>query len=245
MNLCLAGKKHNYEPHIWTPYHHKSFPETHDGSIRIHEHGSFFGLVPDTIFGRFKGILAYIRSIICTLWLALFNQYEYSVVVADQVSVVLPILRFFGYRTIFYCHFPDKLLAGSRQNLLKIMYRFVIDLVEEISLIFANKIYVNSEYTKDIFYKNFKILKRFGVNVEVLYPALDFSQFDKEITETEGIKKMKTEINGKYFFSLNRYERKKNINLAIKAFSHMIKKHREKSNSIKLVIAGGYDPKVI
>jgi alpha-1,3/alpha-1,6-mannosyltransferase len=125
------------------------------------------------------------------------------------------------------------------------MYRFIIDLVEEISLIFANKIYVNSEYTKDIFYKNFKILKRFGVNVEVLYPALDFSQFDKEITETEGIKKMKAEINGKYFFSLNRYERKKNINLAIKAFSHLIKKHLEKSNSIKLVIAGGYDPKVI
>jgi alpha-1,3/alpha-1,6-mannosyltransferase len=56
---------------------------------------------------------------------------------------------------------------------------------------------------------------------------------------------MKAEINGKYFFSLNRYERKKNINLAIKAFSHMIKKHPEKSNSIKLVIAGGYDPKVI
>jgi alpha-1,3/alpha-1,6-mannosyltransferase len=26
VNLCIAGKKHNYEPHIWTPYHHKSFP---------------------------------------------------------------------------------------------------------------------------------------------------------------------------------------------------------------------------
>ena len=138
--------------------------------------------MPDTVFGRFKGILAYIRSVICALWLVFFNQYEYSVVVADQVSVVLPILKVFGYRTIFYCHYPDKLLSGSRKNPLKVLYRFVIDLVEEISLIFADKIYVNSEFTKDVFYSNFKILKKLGVQVEVLYPALDFSQFDKEIT---------------------------------------------------------------
>jgi alpha-1,3/alpha-1,6-mannosyltransferase len=36
VNLCLAAKKHGYEPHIHTPYHHKSFPETHDGTIIIH-----------------------------------------------------------------------------------------------------------------------------------------------------------------------------------------------------------------
>lgn len=26
VNLCLAGRKHGYEPHIFTPYHHQSFP---------------------------------------------------------------------------------------------------------------------------------------------------------------------------------------------------------------------------
>jgi alpha-1,3/alpha-1,6-mannosyltransferase len=113
--------------------------------------------------------------------LVFFNQYEYSVVVADQVSVVLPILRIFGYRTIFYCHYPDKLLSGSRKNPLKVIYRFFIDLVEELSLLFANKIYVNSEFTRDVFYNNFKILKKFKIQVEVLYPALDFSQFDQNI----------------------------------------------------------------
>jgi len=56
---------------------------------------------------------------------------------------------------------------------------------------------------------------------------------------------MKSEINGKYFFSLNRYERKKNINLAIEAFSLLLKNHPEATNQIKLVIAGGYDPKVM
>ena len=130
VNLCLAAKKHNYQPHIYTPYHHKSFPETHDGTIYIHEHGSFFGLIPDTIFGRLKGLLAYIRCIICTIWLILFNQYDHTTVVADQVSVVLPLLRIFGYRTIFYCHYPDKLLSGSKHSFLKKIYRFVIDTVE-------------------------------------------------------------------------------------------------------------------
>jgi alpha-1,3/alpha-1,6-mannosyltransferase len=144
VNLCIAAKKHGYEPSIYTPYHHKSFPETHDGTIKIFEHGSFFGIIPDCIFGKLKGIFAYIRCIICTIWLILFNQANYSAVVADQVSVVLPLLRLFGYKTIFYCHYPDKLLAGKRQNILKKIYRFVIDLVEEISLLFAQKIYVNS-----------------------------------------------------------------------------------------------------
>ncbi len=53
---------------------------------------------------------------------------------------------------------------------------------------------------------------------------------------------MKKQINSKYFFSLNRYERKKNINLAIEAFADLLSKHEIKD--LKLVIAGGYDPKV-
>jgi alpha-1,3/alpha-1,6-mannosyltransferase len=36
VNLCLAAKANGYEPHIFTPRHHQSFPETHDGTIIIH-----------------------------------------------------------------------------------------------------------------------------------------------------------------------------------------------------------------
>lgn len=36
VNLCLAVKNYEYEPHIFTPYHHQSFPETHDGTIIVH-----------------------------------------------------------------------------------------------------------------------------------------------------------------------------------------------------------------
>ena len=159
VNLCLAARAFEYEPHIFTPYHHQSFPETHDGTIIVHQHGSFFGLFPPTILGRFKGLLAYIRCILCTIWLILNQRKEYEVVVADQVSVVLPILRLFGIKTIFYCHYPDKLLAGKR-NWAKKIYRYLIDLVEEISLLCAHKIYVNSLYTQSVFYSNFPILRK-------------------------------------------------------------------------------------
>jgi len=55
------------------------------------------------------------------------------------------------------------------------------------------------------------------------------------------------QIQAKYFFSLNRYERKKNINLALEAYSDLISEHPELKSGkdrVKLVIAGGYDLKV-
>ena len=101
----------------------------------------------------------------------------FDVVVADQVSVVLPLLKLFGIKTIFYCHYPDKLLSG-RRNILKKVYRFFIDLFEELSLLCADKIYVNSKYTQEVFYSNFSILKKRNVETTVLYPSIDLSKFD-------------------------------------------------------------------
>lgn len=103
--------------------------------------------------------MAYIRTLVCALWLICYDG-GYKAVVCDQVSFVLPFLRLAGHNTIFYCHFPDKLLAGNRSNILKKIYRFFLDFTEELSLLFAKKIYVNSEFTKEIFYKHFKLIKK-------------------------------------------------------------------------------------
>ena len=57
---------------------------------------------------------------------------------------------------------------------------------------------------------------------------------------------MTSELKGKrniVFTSLNRYERKKNIPLAIKAFHKYLQNESDYRNEI-LVIAGGYDPRV-
>ena len=84
---------------------------------------------------------------------------NFDVFIVDQLSVCVPILRWFGQtRVVFYCHFPDKLLAGGRevevdnvgrsdmnpreakdrvqkkgQGLLKQLYRLPFDKLEEIT----------------------------------------------------------------------------------------------------------------
>lgn len=35
VNLCLGVIDHGYSAHIFTPYHHQSFPETHNGTISV------------------------------------------------------------------------------------------------------------------------------------------------------------------------------------------------------------------
>lgn len=82
---------------------------------------------------------------------------SFDIFIVDQLSVCVPILRWFGQtRVVFYCHFPDKLLAGGRevevdtvgrsdmnpreakdkvekkgQGLLKRLYRLPFDRLEE------------------------------------------------------------------------------------------------------------------
>lgn len=79
--------------------------------------------------------------------------------------------------------------------------------------------------------------------VEILYPALDFRQFDENdsITDPKEEQEFKQITAKKYFFSLNRYERKKDIGLAIQAYADLAKKDKKFAEEYNLVIAGGYD----
>ena len=73
---------------------------------------------------------------------------------------------------------------------------------------------------------------------KVLYPSIDLSQFD---LQTSGVHKLLPNIKNSdvVITSLNRYERKKDIPLALRACSLI-----DLSNVV-LVIAGGYDERVI
>ena len=57
----------------------------------------------------------------------------------------------------------------------------------------AHLIVVNSEFTNQIFKQSFKLLNYLKVNPAVLYPAVDFSKFDKTQANSEGLDKL---ING-------------------------------------------------
>lgn len=79
---------------------------------------------------------------------------------------------------------------------------------------------------------------------EVLYPSLDFRAFDINVNLDVGIPESANPV----FLSINRYERKKNLMLALEALSELktmlMPTDQELWNSVHLIMAGGYDPRV-
>ena len=80
-------------------------------------------------------------------------------------------------------------------------------------------------------------------NPSVLYPSLNTEWFDDMATKVELENKDTAAVT---FLSINRYERKKNIELAIKAFERLLQRNKGKvgEKDLKLIIAGGYDQNV-
>ncbi len=126
------------------------------GSFLVTVYGAF---LPRHIFYRFHALCAYLRCIFVALCV-LFMWPSFDVILADQVSVVVPLLKLkkstkvcilisykplFGIsesllfhaphsfaQVVFYCHFPDLLLA-QHTTVLRRIYRKPIDFIEEIT----------------------------------------------------------------------------------------------------------------
>ncbi|KAF2561976.1 hypothetical protein F2Q70_00016431 [Brassica cretica] len=79
------------------------------GSIfQVTVDGSF---LPRHIFYRLHAVCAYLRCLFVALCV-LLEWSSFDVVLADQVSVVVPLLKLKrSSKVVFYCHFPDLLLA--------------------------------------------------------------------------------------------------------------------------------------
>jgi len=60
------------------------------------------------------------------------DQEKFDIIIVDQLSVSIPLLRLTGAKIFFYCHFPDKLLT-TRTSLLKKLYRLPVDFIEELT----------------------------------------------------------------------------------------------------------------
>ncbi|KAH0659843.1 hypothetical protein KY290_029408 [Solanum tuberosum] len=228
MELASLGHK----VHIFTSHHDKNrcFEETLSGVFDITVYGAF---LPRHIFYRLHAVCAYLRCMFVALCL-LFMWPSFDIILADQVSVVVPILKLKkSAKVVFYCHFPDLLLA-QRTTILRRIYRKPIDFIEEITTGMADLILVNSRFTASTFASTFKNLDARGIKPAVLYPAVNVDQFEKP----DAIK-----LN---FLSINRFERKKNIELAISAFAmvhaHEVHDHQGVNmNDVSLTVAGGFD----
>jgi len=198
--------------------------------------------LPRHIFGRFHALCAYIRMIYAALYVVFFSGLAPDVVFCDQVSVCVPFLHIGGFKILFYCHFPDQLLSLSG-SALKSFYRAPLNWLEETTTGQADRILVNSKFTAGVFRDTFK---RLHVQPTVLYPTMNTDVFDSTtplpISQILG---KEFPDGGVLFLSINRYERKKNLKLALDSVCELWKRlSASEWLQVHLVMAGGYDARV-
>lgn len=194
-----------------------------------------------------------------------------------------------GGRILFYIHFPDLLLARGRARWWKRLYRLPFDALEPWSMGFADALAVNSAFTRSVVADTWPRLAA-ERTLEVVYPCVEVPEDETNGSGDEKGKEGRQSIAGKatkdgrqekdavkttdeapplvwptppntrILLSINRFERKKDIGLALRAFAalpqHLIAPRRSpntqsstsKSSSppptARLVIAGGYDARV-
>lgn len=247
IDAALALKSKNHEVQFVTAHHDPShcFQETKDGTLKVTCVGDW---LPRKVFGRFYALCAYIRMIYAAFYVVVSPSMQHDVVFCDQISACIPVLLLSSARVLFYCHFPDMLLT-TRKSFLKTLYRKPIDKLEEYTTGMAHKVLVNSHFTGKILtaviYTFIKIIlycifnpitintftisagifketfKSLGyVQPAVLYPIPDFDALNKAV-DKEFVEKLPQKPF--LFLSINRYERKKNISLAVMAFGKLMK----------------------
>lgn len=232
--VALQEKGHGVS--LVTSHHDTShcFKETSDGTLRVSAVGDW---LPRSIFGRCYALCAYVRMIYAALYLVVFSDVDYDIIFCDQISACIPMLRLLSRaKVLFYCHFPDQLLT-QRDSPLKYMYRLPIDWLEEVSTGLAHVVVVNSKFTASVFRKTFPTLR--SVDPEVLYPSLVFNNFLKPVDPP--IKDLLPTYET-LFLSINRFERKKNLGLALESLAYLkTQLSSDRFANIHLVVAGGYD----
>ncbi|KAL4237103.1 hypothetical protein ACF0H5_005484 [Mactra antiquata] len=239
IDAALALNSQGHEVEFVTAHHDPKhcFQETRDGNFKVTVAGDW---LPRHILGRMYAVCAYVRMIYAAIYLVFFSKKPADIIFCDQISACLPILKFSPAKTLFYCHFPDMLLA-KRNSFLKRIYRAPIDWVEEWTTGMADVVLVNSKFTASVFKETFTSLSK--LEPAVLYPVSDFSAFNKPIDDS-GESFIPAHKN-LVFLSINRYERKKNLALAIQAFGQLKDKlSKAVGDSTHLIMAGGYDERV-
>ena len=120
---------------------------------------------------------------------------------------------------------------------LRVRYREVLDRLEELTTGCAEVVMVNSQYTASVFKEAFSVLGR-DVDPLVVYPSLDPPTLALPGTPASEAKNgsklpnegesaatilsyLKVDQPRRLFVSLNRYERKKRVDLAVESFAEL------------------------
>ncbi|KAG9289777.1 hypothetical protein G9A89_015357 [Geosiphon pyriformis] len=241
VDAALGLQSRGHKVTIYTMYHDPAhcFEETKNGTLEVRVRGN--SVIPRTIFGSFYIVCAILRQFHLTLALLYWDRQKFDVIFVDQLSASVPILSWTGAKILFYCHFPDKLLT-RRESILKKLYRLPVDKFEEVTTGISDCIVVNSRFTAKIFSLSFPNIKRIP---QVLYPGINLDSYDRDIPSKVEVRIL--ESRKKIILSINRFERKKNISLAIKAFAALRNNQLVSDgefDNLRLIIAGGFDFRV-
>uniref|UniRef100_A0A674E6B1 Alpha-1,3/1,6-mannosyltransferase ALG2 n=1 Tax=Salmo trutta TaxID=8032 RepID=A0A674E6B1_SALTR len=238
VDAAVALRSRGCSVQIWTAHHDPThcFSETLDPDLNVVCVGDW---LPTSVFGYLHALFHYLFMLTLTFTLVFFS-------LLLQVSVCIPVLRLSRQRkkVLFYCHFPDQLLT-QRGSALKKLYRAPIDRLEELTTGMADTVLVNSCFTAGVFRETFRTLD--GVQTDVLYPSLNTHSFDRPPEEQleQGLGGLIPEGVSCLFLSLNRYERKKSLGLALEGLSSLKTCLAPGDQAgLHLVVAGGYDGRV-
>ena len=258
VDAALSLHERGHVVSITTAHHDASrcFVETCDGTLSVQVVGSF---IPRNILGKFHIICATLRALVGAAALIL-RKPGLDAVVVDQVPAAVPLLRVCGLAVVFYCHFPDKLLspgafaAGSSNTstgnssrsggrpLVRQLYRLPFDLLEEACTGCASIVLVNSDYTAAIYAAAFNFLRPIrqlvGASLPtVLHPSIDLKANGPMPWPTVALDADAPPLT---LVSINRFERKKALELALHALRHL-RSTPGRPQSVRLVLAGGFD----
>ncbi|GJE88076.1 glycosyltransferase family 4 protein [Phanerochaete sordida] len=252
VDAALGLQKRGHKVDIYTSHHDPKhcFEETRDGTLSVH---AITSPIPRSYKGKLHILFANARQMHLMTYLLRPGAPKYDVYFVDQLSTCVPLLRALGRtRVVFYCHFPDKLLADGayvegqtqrRGGLIKTIYRFPVDKLEEVTTRNADVILANSKFTARVFETHFPTI---GSTPTVVYPGINLDAYDSVSAEGSDDDVAQVHSNRPTLLSLNRFEAKKNAALAIDSFAALLKKldtNAELSN-MRLVVAGGYDPRL-
>ena len=218
------------------------FDEAQDGTLDVRVRGNT--LVPPTVFGRFKILCSILRQI-HLLYLITRNgelaKLNPSVFFIDQLSAGIPFLRWFweDVHILFYCHFPDLLLVQDRESWHKRIWRLPFDWLEGWSIRGADKVVVNSGFTQSVVERIWPGLGG-TQGVGIVYPCVA-TQKKKRTEDQNHVTDQGLWKGKKILLSINRFEKKKDVALALRAFGGLTPHERA---TTRLVIAGGYDARV-
>lgn len=244
VDAALALKNKGHTVSFLTNHHDEShcFEETRNGTFEVKIVGDW---LPRNIFGKLNAFFAYLRIVYAAFYtvFCLSKKEKIDVIFVDQISLGVPILKLasFNPKILFYCHFPDQLLSQPG-SFIKRMYRAPLNYLEEKTTGQADGILVNSKFTRRIFKETFKSL---NIIPDVLYPSLNTEFFDNaNITDKDEVVRIPCDTF--VFLSINRYDKKKNLTLALTSFKLLQKSlTKQEWEKCYLFIAGGYDNRVM